>query len=94
LRVWTCGGFTVHGGVPHIGDQRVLAIRALALASISCRRGSLQEGDRSEIRTPRRFGCGNLECIKQGLDLFLLRDEPEFQKLVSREKPAWAAYAQ
>jgi Flp pilus assembly protein TadD len=33
-------------------------------------------------------GYGNLEWIKQDPDLLLLRDDPEFQKLVERTHPA------
>jgi hypothetical protein len=33
-------------------------------------------------------GYGNLEWIKQDPDLLLLRDDPEFQKLVSRGQAA------
>lgn len=35
-------------------------------------------------------GPGKLECIKQDLDLLLLRDEPEFRKLVNRTHAVYA----
>jgi hypothetical protein len=38
------------------------------------------------------YGYGNLEWIKQDPDLLLLRDDPEFQKLVNRGQAAGSAY--
>jgi serine/threonine protein kinase/Tfp pilus assembly protein PilF len=73
--------------------QMALALRpndTNVLYNAACTYGLLKKKQESldTLKKAIEFGYGNLEWIKQDPDLLLLRDDPEFQKLVSRGKPA------
>ncbi len=65
-------------------------IDTMMLYNAACTYGILKKKQEAldTLKKAIECGYGNLEWIKQDPDLLLLRDDPEFQKLVSRGQAA------